>query len=129
MNKTKITAVIDIDDEFLHDIITNTVESAAINYWAELKNYIVDSNGQTPSVLIREDEEGAFEEELGEWVTVDKDFIIKGIEKIVNNKFQVSDSIHKEILTGVYNNDGSYIDIECCDCIIQAAMFGELVYG
>jgi hypothetical protein len=120
---------ITLEDQFLYDIITNSIECSGLGYWLETRNYIDNINGAIPSAFIREDEEGAFEEEKGEWVKMDTEFIMKGLTAILTGKCELNDSIYKYILEGCKQNDAGDIDAECCDCIVQAALLGEITYG
>lgn len=100
--------------EFITDIV-DTAFGGGINYWAEI------SNGK-----IREyDDEGP----VGEWIRVTPGLVEKGIALVKEPSFQVRDDILTAILLCDRNNDAGEIDTEAADVIIQAGVFGEIVYG
>ena len=41
----------------------------------------------------------------------------------------VNSDIAGDLQKFIDTNDGSYLDAEACDCLLQFACFGELVYG
>lgn len=100
--------------EFIADICT-TAFGGGINYWAEV------SDGK-----IRErDDEGT----VGRWIRVYPALVERGIALVKEPSFKVRDDILAAILLGDRNNDAGEIDVECADVIVQAAVFGEIVYG
>jgi hypothetical protein len=100
--------------EFITDIISTAFEGG-INYWADI------SKGK-----IREyDDDGP----VGEWIAITPTLVEKGIECVKGPSFQVRDDILAAILLGNRNNDAGEIDIEAADVIIQASVFGEIVYS
>ena len=101
-------------DEFLDDIRI-TAFGGGINYWAVI-------SGQK----IKEyDDEGP----VGWWTTITPNLIEIGIALVKHPSFKVRDDILVAILLGDRNNDAGEIDSECADVIVQAAVFGEIVYG
>ena len=100
--------------EFLKDIRI-TAFGGGINYWA----YIRDNK------IMEYDDEGP----IGDWIKITRDMIEKGIALVKEPSFKVRDDILAAILLGDRDSDASYIDIECADVIVQAAVFGEIAYG
>lgn len=100
--------------EFVTDIIT-TAFGGGINYWADIEN------GK-----IREyDDEGP----VDEWIAITPDLVEHGIALVKESSFQVREDILAAVLLGDRNNDAGEIDIEAADVIIQAAVFGSIVYS
>lgn len=60
--------------------------------------------------------------------TITLDSIELGIERIKAKEFELDPDVLKCILVGDRNDDASNIDAGGADAIIQAALFGELVY-
>lgn len=156
-----ITVQHEVSDQFLMDVMTNTVETGAINYWASIQNVMRRENldiyefqaadAEDASELaddLRND--GTKESEIpdivgnhpGIWYVIDKEAVVKGInivlnglpyfsadeQKMVNKPFQVDPDIRSMIARAVADDDAD-IDAIGCDVIIQAAVFGEIVYG
>lgn len=95
--------------------IVDTAFGGGINYWAEI-------DGEE----IREyDDEGP----VGEWIRVTPSLVEEGIAAVKDPSFQIRDDILMTILLSDRSNYAGEIDIEAADVIIQAAIFGMIVYG
>jgi len=100
--------------EYHLDII-DTAFAGGINYWADIRgNKIKEYDDDGP---------------IGEWITVTPELVEKGIKRVKEQSFQVRKDILMAILIADHNTDAGEIDIESADVIIQAAVFGEIVYG
>jgi hypothetical protein len=69
------------------------------------------------------------ETEEGREIEINVDTVRRGIEKILNGEIQINDSIRQDIHDNVMSMSLPEIDHHAVDCVIQAGMFGELVYG
>lgn len=103
----------------LAELVNQAYETGAIAYWA------------ASEVLPKRNVDGVYEfqlseQESGEVYTVDVNVIKKGIEDILNRKVEVNTYIYSYIWSGVQT--GVY-DADACDCIVQAGLFGDIVYG
>lgn len=98
--------------------------SMCIGYWADecLIDEPFDATDPATSLAIK-CEDGA------ESYTIRMDDVMDSIERIINGKVTVADSIKKDILTAIAEDDYGYIDGYAADAIVQAACFGELIYG
>lgn len=104
--------------EFLADIVTTAVEGG-INDWAAIDGYysanarihLLDDESQTHVAHI------------------DINTVDLGIYRIVDHRLKIRDEIRKTITVANVTLDASEIDAEAADCIIQAGLFGALVYG
>jgi hypothetical protein len=105
-------------NEFLNDIFAIAVDSG-IDYWAEIE----DCKYTIPIASIRDIEEN-------KKYILNKDVIEKGLNLIVTNpSFNLADYYIKDILFANRNNDAGDIDDIAADAIVQAGLFGEIVYG
>lgn len=100
--------------EFLDDIRI-TAFGGGIDYWAKISGH-----------SIKEHDDGGL---VGRWIEITPNLIEVGIALVKHPTFKVRDDILAAILLGDRNNDAGEIDIECADVIVQAAVFGEIVYG
>jgi len=125
--------------QFLSDIITTAIEGG-IGYWSACSQYQYDWDGETRrsvGELVEGERTRATVQELddssGEYtgtvheITIDT--IARGIGKIRDNEFGINSQIRKWITEGDRENDAGMIDADAADCIVQAGLFGELVYG
>ena len=115
--------------EFLFDVFTTALEGA-IGYWAYSETYHWQNNGVADldnfsSIVIDAEEEEAFER-----VAINQAVIAKGINLILNDEnFEINDGLKSAILEANRKNDAGLIDGNCADCIVQAGLFGSIVFG
>lgn len=111
--------MIDKYGEFLDDVIE--IAKYGCSYWAsgEIVNgvqYIWES-------------EYAYPEDKNP-VKLDRALIEKGIQKVINDdEFVVNSQIRQWIYIANFENDACTIDSDCADVIVQAAIFGEIIYA
>lgn len=109
--------------EFLNDVFTTALEGG-IGYWAYAEEYKNDL-GEYFAVVVDAENEDAFEKS-----TINQETIVKGINLIVNDgDFKINDRIRQEIMLANIQNDAGNIDVIDADCIVQAGLFKELVFG
>ena len=112
--------------DFLASVLVTAVEGG-INYWAIMTGYHwkQDENHNLTSaeVMVLPDEDGA------EWHKVTVGKIARGIQPILSTDFAVREDILRSIAGANVTNDAGEIDSEAADVIVQAALFGKLVYG
>ena len=127
MTSTEMTSTEEAERvHFLACVLVTAVEGG-VNYWAEVREYrVVEGEDRlfvSVSVEIR-DAEGE-----GEWQAVTLDTVEKGIAKIKTREIRLNREIVAEVLLG--DRDPKYADIDAtaADCIIQAGLFGDIVYG
>ncbi len=124
----KIKIEVELDDEFLEDVLTTAVEGGT-NYWAK-----VDLNKRDPETLrcieitFYDAEADSPNDENFPPMLVNAEVIARGIQRILSTGL-VNDQIYDCVSKGVRENDAGYIDAEAADCIVQAALFNEIVYG
>jgi hypothetical protein len=119
------------------EIRADAALGASTGYWAQTRNCITDDNGrfgfyceyEIREVLNwdfdwenREPVETGPDAEVGPWIKVTPATMQKGIDLLFSPGFSIADSI----LQDIRNED---IDALGGDCIIQAAILGELRYS
>ena len=122
-----MTEKINNQTDFLSCVLVTAVEGG-IGYWAEVRNYhwTEDTNHNLLSASAEIKIEDTNE---SEWQTLNLDVIRNGIEKIQNNEVNINRDMLKSIVAGNITNDAGEIDSDGADCIVQAALFGEIIYG
>jgi len=103
------------------DILTDAIETNAIQYWA--CNYGAILIWRTDDLTIAKAEfyaDNAKDKKI--FYRLTHALIQTGINRVLDPAFQVRDDIRASILEK--DNDS-----ESCDVIIQAALFGEILYG
>lgn len=119
--------------QFLFDIFVTALEGS-IGYWAESLNYhwrkddgSDDLEGFYSDVI--DAEEGESEDACFQKSRIDISVIRKGLTNIGKEDFKINSELKRTILHASIDNDGGQIDAEGADCIVQAGLFGELVFG
>lgn len=115
-------------EDFLADVLVSIVEDGGYNGWRQILpgTYHYEPANEA-RVSIREIGDGRPEEEaLHE---VDIETIARGISKLQQGEIKINSELLGWILAGSAKNDAGDIDAEAADVILQAALFGELIYG
>jgi hypothetical protein len=139
MNET--TATPTKREEFLTDILVTAVEGG-IGYWSQAGNYRhsgpVEGRGVTLYIY------DVYESEVKLDVINDEDLIDpdqvvvrvtladieEGIRRILyEDDFKASGQLLVAVLEPSVNNDAGEIDADTADIIVQAAVFGEIMFG
>ncbi|MGO4302193.1 hypothetical protein [Cupriavidus sp. RAF12] len=114
-----------VSAQFLKEVLTTAVEGG-ISYWAQATGPAERDSDHNVIQIELEPSEGPdeFEKKL-----VTAHTVAAGIEKVMSAGFSVNPQIPSDILQALGANDTGYIDAMDADVIIQAGLFGEIVYG
>lgn len=114
-------------ERFLADIIITAVEGGT-GYWASVSAYDhpEDSPAETRAILHEEDGERYSEVPL----EVTLDVVALGIARIKQDGFSIRSELKNDIIVASEKNDDEgLLDAEAADVIVQAGLFGQIVYG
>lgn len=103
------------------DILTDAIETGAIAYWANDYGPITIERNQDLDITQAKFSANNAAGEKTDYI-VNAETIQAGINRILEPGFEINPEIIDQIVAG--DNDD-----QSCDCIIQAALFGQLVYG
>ena len=119
--------------DFLWGVFVTALEGG-VNYWARVGRYRPGWYEGTNEreledyrnfhALVRCDEDDS-----GEVHRIDVNTIARGIGLIKKNKIKINSTIRDWIVVDDNDNEGSNIDADAADCIVQAGLFGEIIYG
>lgn len=129
-----VTLTFNLSEELLSDTMVTAFDGSygGCWYWATTgsENWLT-TNGESDvfanrwlKVVIQDSED-----DDPKPVTVDHATLALGISRILNNDVKVSDDITQYILRAVTEDDAGDIDATAADCIVQAGIFNEIVYG
>lgn len=104
------------------DILTDAVETGAIRYWAATEGRISITRDPETSEVTRLEFKAYNDDSTLVTFTLTPASIQAGVNKVLENTFQVRDDIRDSIVT-------ADIDSEATDVIVQAFCFGEIIYG
>lgn len=110
----KLEIEYDLDTEEMYDILTDALESGSIDYWSETISYLRDGNNKVFEWAIKDEDENKH--------YLSSSSVERGIKRMFRSDFKIDENILKNIIEKEF-------DDECYDSIIQAALFGELLYG
>ena len=122
-------AMTDKRRSFLADVIVTAVEGG-IDYWAYTRNYTFEYADN-----LKKDRDLAFASaevranDKPEWHELSPDVVEAGITELLAGTIKLHRSLRAILWTANMENDGGEIDSELADCIVQAALLGEIIYG
>lgn len=138
-NEIKVT--ITVSDEFLRDIMTNTVESHCLCYWGNVRHVMRDGGLNVLSFQVADGEdllelneqaadgEPPLKAEIDAvYELVTKDTILLGIQRCLETR-NLADDIRTAIHEGAVSDDAGDIDAIACDAIVQMGLFEDIVYS
>ena len=122
MSTRSINLEFEINEEFITDILTIAAEGG-INYWvAEAKCVIRSKTFECLAFEVKPQDSEI-------WYKVDPNSIFQGLQSIIAAKFVVNPDVKSCIREAIATNDASGLDADDVDCIVQAGLFGEIVYS
>jgi hypothetical protein len=144
MNTTiNINLSVTVPEQLLKDCLTTAVEGG-IDYWAWVdskwdESVWGDENGTFTVDLREHDEEdevtmagftiASVDKAAGKKHTLNLEVVLRGIENIMTGKVEASENLKKMIMEAINDHHDSNLDVGDCDCIVQAGLFGDIVYG
>lgn len=122
-----------LPEQFIKDIMVTMVESGydSLFYWGTPITIERDSDSYPHLIAVLDDDEEYETQEAADNPTVHtltRDMVAPAIEKILNKRLVGSELMHY-LMRGVMEGDAGDIDATLADCILQVALFGEVVYG
>lgn len=131
--KRTVSVEVALPPQFLSDVLTTAVEGG-INYWVEVAESVtrasLGDDLEDLSVLSVNDIK-VVENDEAPLYTANLDTVHTGILAVLQPGFNVNDTIKGYVLSALLNEepDAGHIDADAADVIVQAGLFGEVVYG
>lgn len=117
--------------QFLIDVFCTAVEGG-ITYWAEIRRYHW-TNDPKGNPLDHPDVDGFYaivrEEDEEDDLRIDREVIERGVQRILSGDNVVGQWLLDAVQAAADNYDAGEIDADGADAIVQAGLFGEIVYG
>lgn len=120
-----------VQNEDIDDIMVSALEGG-INYWCKKAEVADDYLGEYASDQISRGGELILHDmEESKGYIVSKEKLIEGLKKYIaaGNECIVRETEDYGIYTGKLSIDAGNIDALAADCIIQYAVFGDVIYG
>lgn len=126
--------------EFLEDIVTCAVEAGYEWFQVGFYQYMLDDElrlcyGREKDIFNRtyaqvyemsDEYDGTYKDEMLIW---DADAAAKGLNALINGTIKCNESMRTALAEASAANDAGDIDAEMADCIQQAALLGDIIYG
>jgi hypothetical protein len=122
--KVEITVACQVSLQTLADIIVTAVEGG-IDYWSQIVVYKWTEGPEHTMADIIEIGDG----DENKPHHIDCETIQRGITRILNGNVGIRSDLHEQVSRGVREDDAGHVDADGADCIVQAGLFSELVYG
>lgn len=131
----KVNIEVSLSEEFLSDILIIAFDGqyGGCWYWAQAaypaegeRKWLV-TNGETD--IMKQRWLSARIEDFGKQWVVDHKVLADGIRRLLDGTVKVNDEIVGAVMRAVREGDAGEIDSEAADCIVQAGVFDELIYG
>lgn len=121
--------------QFYRDILCTAIEGGS-NHWAQFRNVLRVPGEFGPEYDrfdIRPDRSEGLPFNDGDprngWQAITADKLQAAIEKSLAGEIKIRQDLVETIREAQVELDASNIDAELADCIVQAAAFGEIVFG
>lgn len=138
----KITKAVELElsvsDQILFDVFVTALEGG-ITYWAAVAKYSIwlKDDAGTTSIPHKEDLTGFFavivdvEDENESLVRVDNDTVFRGLVACATEDVKNLGSHARQVARSLLFSDNEDVDFDAGDAdqILQAGLFGEVVYG
>lgn len=132
----KLSVEFEVPVEFLTDVLTTAVEGG-IAYWCRAK--AIQRNDDLGVVRVVKPRPVGVEDDGRAWADIDLDVVHTGLHRLLTGSVQVNHRIKGYLLramSDLLNPDpqvrkyaAGSIDADAADCIVQAGLFAEIVYG
>ena len=106
-----------ITENFIDDIRVTAIEGG-VDYWTLTYN-----PNKQELIYENPDADGYLS------VILDDELITRGIDLILSGKVSINKQIKNYIQIAYDEQYAGHIDVVAADCIVQAGIFGEIVYG
>ena len=116
----------EVDNQLLADTIITAAVEGGIGYWSDTITCKWTEGPEHTTATVLEIGDGD-ENPPAHVITLDT--IVKGIRRILSGSVKIDNQIHGYVALAVAENDAGFIDSVAADCIVQAGLFDELVYG
>ena len=117
-----------VTPEFLWGVFVTALEGG-IGYWSQCLTYKQSLEGGGPLDADHDGFHAVIRDYEGEKRTINSDVIHKGIQLLLTGEAKINGDLLGSLVAGVVKNDGGFVDAEVADCVVQAGLFEQIVYG
>jgi len=130
-----VAVKVELSDDFLSDILITAFDRSVGGswYWAMpiegIPTFGIDRAENVMNNCWRWVAVNDGESDGTKLLVVDHVRLTNGIQAIIDGSVRLNAEIHSCVLDSVLESDAGHIDATAADCIVQAGMFGEVLYG
>jgi hypothetical protein len=119
-----VTIQLPIGDQLCMDLLTTCVEGGS-SYWLACDHVERDAELNVIKIVGCVDAEDDSEK----WPDATLETIRTGIQRILEGNVKVRDDIRSAVLAAAVDPDSADWDAEHADCVLQAGLLNDIVYG
>lgn len=123
----RVDVSLPVTKEFLADVLTTVIESP-FGTWFQWERIRRDRELRVVGAHLKFDLEKGDEGNRGGSQVVTLDVVRVGLEVVLSSRL-VNSTYSGAILAAAMENDASHLDMVSADAIVQAAIYGKVVYG
>lgn len=117
-----------LSKDFLRNVMTSAFESGV--YGSSSWSTVLEIRGNYDAVHISYDRKTGQEGERKGRKWLDLDSLIEGIRRLLSSKrIDLGNSLRGRLAAAVVTQDAGEIDGPLADCVVQAAVFNDVIYG
>lgn len=120
----KVTIDIEVKDEVCQDFLTTCVEGGS-SYWLACQRVERREDLNVTKIVGCCD----VEDESTTWGDADAETIRLGIKRILDGTVAVRSDLRGDVLAAALEDDNANWDADTADCVLQAGLLNEIVYG
>lgn len=120
------TVTLTIPDQLCIDLLSTAYEGGS-NYWLHAKRF--DCNEKKEIVRLYELTDAETGETFDEGDEITLETMRLGIARLCDVEFFVAARIRASLFEALTDPESSAWDAETADCVVQAGLFGSIVYG
>jgi hypothetical protein len=127
----KINLQYKLSDDFLKSVLVSALESGVhgVQSWATFKKIEEGTPNDYSAVLLSYDKKNHAEGSRRGRVIIGLGRVAQGIERLLQAPIGLGNELRGRLAVAVISHDAGHIDGPLADCIIQAAIFDDVIYG
>lgn len=118
-------------EQLLHDIFVTALEGG-IGYWSRAEKYrwsTPETRRTKHPLPDLKNFEAVIVDEDDKTYTINAEVIELGLTRMMSQDFKVNKTILGAVALANITNEADQVDAEVADCIVQAGLFNEIVFG
>lgn len=124
MSEISVSMSLAVSDNLCKDFLTTCVEGGSA-YWLAAQRIERDPDLTVNKIVGCEDTEDG----ETKWGDATVETMREGIRRILSGEVKVGAHIRRDVLSAVTDTENTDWDAETADCVLQAGLLNDIVYG